>query len=137
MSEFTFCEPGSGTARPPGFSHSNTTPQTPAARTPPPPVRDVWGLPARIWRLLFLFSDTGGGHRSAAYAVAETLRTFHGEKAQIELVDALAERARDVSVLREQLERALRDRTRAERAFEAVSGSPGSVLIAAAEEAGW
>jgi len=44
----------------------------------------------RARRLLFLFSDTGGGHRSAAYAVAETLRTFHGEKAQIELVDALA-----------------------------------------------
>jgi len=44
-------------------------------------------------RLLFLFSDTGGGHRSAAYAVAETLQNLHGEQAQIELVDALADYA--------------------------------------------
>lgn len=42
-------------------------------------------------RLLFLFSDTGGGHRSAAYAVAETLQNLHGEQAQIELVDVLAD----------------------------------------------
>ncbi len=41
-------------------------------------------------RLLFLFSDTGGGHRSAAHAVAQALRSLHGEQAQVELVDALA-----------------------------------------------
>lgn len=44
-------------------------------------------------RLLFLFSDTGGGHRSAASAVAQALRNLHGEQAQIELVDALADYA--------------------------------------------
>ncbi len=44
-------------------------------------------------RLLFLFSDTGGGHRSTASAVAQTLRDLHGERAQIELVDALADYA--------------------------------------------
>ncbi|MEA3341157.1 MAG: glycosyltransferase [Chloroflexota bacterium] len=44
-------------------------------------------------RLLFLFSDTGGGHRSAASAVAQALRGSHGERAQVELVDALADYA--------------------------------------------
>ncbi|MBU0703639.1 MAG: glycosyltransferase [Chloroflexi bacterium] len=43
--------------------------------------------------LLFLFSDTGGGHRSTARAVAHALRDLHGEQAQIELVDALADYA--------------------------------------------
>jgi 1,2-diacylglycerol 3-beta-galactosyltransferase len=46
-----------------------------------------------VKRLLFLFSDTGGGHRSTAYAVAQTLRELHGERVRIELVDALAEYA--------------------------------------------
>lgn len=41
-------------------------------------------------RLLFLFSDTGGGHRRPAYAVAGALQRLHGAQAQIELVDALA-----------------------------------------------
>jgi 1,2-diacylglycerol 3-beta-galactosyltransferase len=44
-------------------------------------------------RLLFLFSDTGGGHRSTAHAVAQTLHDLHGEQARIELVDGLAEYA--------------------------------------------
>ncbi len=42
-------------------------------------------------RLLFLFSDTGGGHRSVACAVTQVIRELHGEQAQIELVDALAD----------------------------------------------
>jgi 1,2-diacylglycerol 3-beta-galactosyltransferase len=41
-------------------------------------------------RLLFLFSDTGGGHRSSAEAVAEAVRDRYGERAQIEMVDVLA-----------------------------------------------
>lgn len=45
----------------------------------------------RAKRLLLIFSDTGGGHRSAAYAVAEALQNLYGEKAQAELVDALAD----------------------------------------------
>jgi 1,2-diacylglycerol 3-beta-galactosyltransferase len=44
-------------------------------------------------RLLLLFSDTGGGHRSTAYAVAQTLCDLYGERAQVEMVDALAEYA--------------------------------------------
>ena len=44
----------------------------------------------RARRLLFLFSDTGGGHRSPAHAVAQALHRAHGEQVQIELVDALA-----------------------------------------------
>lgn len=44
-------------------------------------------------RLLFLFSDTGGGHRSTAYAVAQALQNLYGEQAQIKLVDALADYA--------------------------------------------
>jgi UDP-N-acetylglucosamine:LPS N-acetylglucosamine transferase len=44
-------------------------------------------------RLLFLFSDTGGGHRSTARAVAQALQSRHGDRVQVELVDALAEYA--------------------------------------------
>lgn len=44
----------------------------------------------RARRLLFLFSDTGGGHRSSACAVAQALQDLYGEQAQIELVDVLA-----------------------------------------------
>jgi len=40
-----------------------------------------------------LLSDTGGGHRSAAYAVAQALEGLYGEQPQIELVDALADYA--------------------------------------------
>lgn len=47
----------------------------------------------RTRRLLLLFSDTGGGHRSSAYAVAQALQDLYGEQAQIELVDALADYA--------------------------------------------
>ncbi len=47
----------------------------------------------RARRLLLLFSDTGGGHRSTAYAVAQALQALHGEQAQIELVDVLADYA--------------------------------------------
>ncbi len=44
-------------------------------------------------RLLFLFSDTGGGHRSTAMAVAEALHTLYGEQAQVTLVNVLADYA--------------------------------------------
>jgi 1,2-diacylglycerol 3-beta-galactosyltransferase len=44
-------------------------------------------------RLLFLFSDTGGGHRSTAHAVAQALQGRYGDQVQVELVDALAEYA--------------------------------------------
>ena len=47
----------------------------------------------RAKRLLLVFSDTGGGHRSAAYALAETLQNLYGEAAQVELVDALTDYA--------------------------------------------
>jgi 1,2-diacylglycerol 3-beta-galactosyltransferase len=44
-------------------------------------------------RLLFLFSDTGGGHRSTAHAVAQALQGCYGDQVQVELVDGLAEYA--------------------------------------------
>ena len=47
----------------------------------------------RVRHLLLLFSDTGGGHRSAAQAVARALRELYGKAAQVELVDALADYA--------------------------------------------
>ncbi len=47
----------------------------------------------RARRLLLLFADTGGGHRSAARAVAQALQERYGEQAQVELVDALADYA--------------------------------------------
>ena len=40
-------------------------------------------------RAVFLFSDTGGGHRSAAEAVAEAVAQQHPERLEIVLVDAL------------------------------------------------
>jgi 1,2-diacylglycerol 3-beta-galactosyltransferase len=42
-------------------------------------------------RLLILFSDTGGGHRSAASAVAEALQELYDETAQIAFIDPLAD----------------------------------------------
>ena len=44
-------------------------------------------------RVLFLFSDTGGGHRSSAYAVAQALHELYDERVQIELVDVLTDYA--------------------------------------------
>ncbi len=38
-------------------------------------------------RILFLMSDTGGGHRAAAEAIAEALRRKYGDAAEVELVD--------------------------------------------------
>lgn len=40
-------------------------------------------------RLLLLFSDTGGGHRSSAYAVAHALRNRYGDRVQVKLLDPL------------------------------------------------
>jgi len=41
-------------------------------------------------RFLFLHSQTGGGHQRVALAVTEALKERYGDRAQIELVDALA-----------------------------------------------
>lgn len=41
-------------------------------------------------RILLAYADAGGGHRSAAEAIAEALRLCHGANAQITLADALA-----------------------------------------------
>ena len=38
-------------------------------------------------RILFLFSDTGGGHRSAAEAIIEALHTDFGSRLSLEMVD--------------------------------------------------
>lgn len=40
-------------------------------------------------RIVILFSDTGGGHRSAGEAIREALEAAHGEAVAVELVDAL------------------------------------------------
>ncbi len=40
-------------------------------------------------RLLFLFSDTGGGHRSAAEALIEAMNAEHGAAVECVMVDAL------------------------------------------------
>lgn len=45
-------------------------------------------MPAeRASRILFLFSDTGGGHRSAAEAIIEALDRLYGQSVQTEMVD--------------------------------------------------
>jgi 1,2-diacylglycerol 3-beta-galactosyltransferase len=40
-------------------------------------------------RVVFLFSDTGGGHRSAAEAVSEAVGRLAGDRVEVALVDAL------------------------------------------------
>lgn len=44
-------------------------------------------------RILFLFSDTGGGHRSAAEAIIEALETYYPGRASTELLDVLKDYA--------------------------------------------
>ncbi|TET54544.1 MAG: galactosyldiacylglycerol synthase [Anaerolineales bacterium] len=44
-------------------------------------------------RLLFVFSDTGGGHRSTACAVLEALQGLRGELAVVDMVDGFSEYA--------------------------------------------
>jgi 1,2-diacylglycerol 3-beta-galactosyltransferase len=44
-------------------------------------------------KILFLYSDTGGGHRSAAEAIIEALRLEYGDAIDIEKVDFLKEYA--------------------------------------------
>jgi len=44
-------------------------------------------IPSEAARLLFLFSDTGGGHRSAAEAVIEALHLEYGQAVSTEMVD--------------------------------------------------
>ncbi len=44
-------------------------------------------------RILFLFSDTGGGHRSAAEAIIEALNLEHGERIATTMVDVFREYA--------------------------------------------
>lgn len=41
--------------------------------------------------ILFLFSDTGGGHRSAAEAIIEALETHYPDRCEINLVDVFKE----------------------------------------------
>lgn len=45
-------------------------------------------------RFLFLFSDTGGGHRAAAQAVRDELARLYGDRAAVELVDIFVALAR-------------------------------------------
>jgi 1,2-diacylglycerol 3-beta-galactosyltransferase len=40
-------------------------------------------------RILFLFSDTGGGHRSAAEAIIEAVHLEYGESYSVEMVDVI------------------------------------------------
>ncbi len=47
----------------------------------------------RARRLLLLFADTGGAHRSIAHAVSHALRERHGERAHVDMVDVLSEYA--------------------------------------------
>jgi len=45
-------------------------------------------------RFLFLFSDTGGGHRASAQAVKDEMTRLYGAAAQIEMVDIFVEMRR-------------------------------------------
>jgi 1,2-diacylglycerol 3-beta-galactosyltransferase len=50
-------------------------------------------VPAKKPHLLFLFSDTGGGHRAAADAIIEALQLEFGEAVSTEMVDFLKDYA--------------------------------------------
>ena len=45
-------------------------------------------------RFLFLFSDTGGGHRASAQAVAQEMTRLYGDAASIEMLDIFVEMGR-------------------------------------------
>ncbi len=45
-------------------------------------------------RFLFVFSDTGGGHRAAAQAVRDAMKHLYGEMAYVEMVDIMVETKR-------------------------------------------
>ncbi len=45
-------------------------------------------------RFLFLFSDTGGGHRAAAQAVADEMTRLYGARVEVTLVDLFVEMGR-------------------------------------------
>jgi 1,2-diacylglycerol 3-beta-galactosyltransferase len=47
-------------------------------------------MTAEARRLLILMADTGGGHRSAAEAIAEAVAHLYGDAFEVEIVDALA-----------------------------------------------
>jgi 1,2-diacylglycerol 3-beta-galactosyltransferase len=49
--------------------------------------------PTKKYHVLFLFSDTGGGHRSAAEAIIEALQLEYGEAVTMEMVDFFKEYA--------------------------------------------
>ena len=46
-------------------------------------------LPTVSPKILFLFSDTGGGHRSAAEAIIEALHLNFGDAISTEMVDII------------------------------------------------
>lgn len=50
-------------------------------------------LPKHKPRILFLFSDTGGGHRSAAEAIIEAIGLEYGDAVTIEMVDFMKDYA--------------------------------------------
>ncbi len=52
----------------------------------------VFPVPAlRPKRFLFLFSDTGGGHRASAQAVKDEFARLYGDAAEVEMVDIFVE----------------------------------------------
>jgi 1,2-diacylglycerol 3-beta-galactosyltransferase len=42
-------------------------------------------------KVLIVTSDTGGGHRSAAEAIAEAMHQLYGETCRVEIADAWAD----------------------------------------------
>ncbi len=59
--------------------------QWPSSSVNPLPSGEVRRMPKRI---LILMSDTGGGHRASAEAIAEALAHLYGEKISVNIVDA-------------------------------------------------
>jgi len=76
--------------------------QTPSVATPPSALKPNKNDPTKNWmtnhlperqKILILYSDTGGGHRSAAEAIIEALENNYGDEVAPKMVDIFYEYA--------------------------------------------
>ena len=58
------------------------------------PLRRRSGIRPRPKKFLFLFSDTGGGHRASSQAVKDEMSRIYGPTAEVEMIDIFAEMER-------------------------------------------
>ena len=78
----------SATATEPATTDATAFMSLPLRSAPPPTAGEEASLAVRAKkRVLILISDTGGGHRASAQALAESLRRRHGDAIETSIVD--------------------------------------------------